>query len=182
MALVEKFAVIAGALSENRLFGGYMAERTLLLIVACFLAPCSIAAEPIGSGVPIASQAEKEILGLCQAWDTAENSKDAKTLRRILDDRFVATIGSGKTIHKEAYIRAAIGDGTVDASASQTLADETVVVNRDTAVIVGINTGTGTDKGHSYRRAAKFTITWIWRGGRWLALAEHIVRMPSSAR
>src|SRR5690348_386668 len=147
-----------------------MLERVLLTIAACAYASWGLAAQPMDSRPPTAAQAEKEILGLCQAWNDAENRKDAPTLRRILNDRFVSTMGAGKSLSKEEYIKAAIGDRVVDKTASQGLEDVRVVVDGDTAVILGINTAHGTSKGAAYASAARFTLTWIWRRGRWQAL------------
>lgn len=159
-----------------------MLKRTLFMVIACFYASWALAAQPMDPRPPAAAQAAKEILSLCQTWDDAENEKNAATLRGILDDRFVATFGAGKTVDKQGYIKAAIGDGVVDATASQALADVRVVVDGDTAVILGVNTGRGTKKGSVYSSAARFTVTWVWRHGHWRALAEHIVPMTLSAR
>jgi len=110
-----------------------------------------------------------------------ERKADIATLRSILDDRFIATFGSGKTYTKGAYVKAMVGNDAVDATASQTLTDETVVVDRDTAVVVGTDTACGTDKGVAYRIVYRDTVTYIWRDGRWHALAEQIVRVPTAS-
>ena len=51
-------------------------------------------------------------------------------------------------------------------------------MDRDTAVVVGTDTARGTDKGEAYRIVYRYTVTYIWRNGRWHALAEQIVRVP----
>ena len=152
---------------------------------ACFFNDCifatssSFAGEP-DSRFPSAAEAEKQALSLGRQWAAAEDKADSVTLRRILDDRFNATLGSGKTYSKEAYIKAMIGDGVVGATGSQTLTDETVLVDRDTAVVIGTDTARRTDKGEVYTVVYRYTITYIWRMGRWRALAEHIARVPNA--
>jgi hypothetical protein len=104
--------------------------------MAAFIATSSsLADESKGPRVPDAAEAEKQVLSLSRQWVAAEDKVNIVTLRSILDARFIATFGSGKTYTKEAYIKAMVGNGTVDATASQTLTDETVVVDRDTAVV-----------------------------------------------
>ena len=155
-----------------------MSPRNALFVTAVFATSPSFAGEPQDSRFPGAAEAEKQVLSLGRQWAAAEDRADSVTLRSILDDRFNATFGSGKTYNKEAYIKAIIGDGVVDATGSQTLTDETVLVDRDTAVVIGTDTARGTDKGEAYTIVYRYTITYIWRNGGWRALAEHIARVP----
>ena len=163
---------------RNKQLGGSLSARNVFLVAALFATSSSFAAESQESRFPSAAEAEKQVLRLGRQWAAAEDKADPATLRSILDDRFNATFGSGKTYNKEAYIKAMIGDGVVDATGSQTLTDETVLVDRDTAVVIGTDTARGTDKGEAYAIVYRYTITYIWRKGRWRALAEHIARVP----
>lgn len=45
-------------------------------------------------------------------------------------------------------------------------------------VTLGTDTIRGTADGKAYTAVYKFTAVYIKRGGRWLALAEHIVQAP----
>ena len=159
---------------------GFMLARNCLLLAASVASSLSLAGESQESRFPSAAGAEKQVINLGRQWAAAEDKADSATLRSILDDRFNATFGSGKTYNKEAYIKAMIGDGVVDATGSQTLTDETVLVDRDTAVVIGTDTARGTDKGEAYTIVYRYTITYIWREGRWRALAEHIARVPKA--
>jgi hypothetical protein len=103
--------------------------------MAAFIATSSLADESKGPRVPDAAEAEKQVLSLSRQWVAAEDKANILRLRSILDARFIATFGSGKTYTQEAYIKGVVGNGAVDAMASQTLTDETVVVDRDTAVV-----------------------------------------------
>lgn len=99
-------------------------------------------------------------------------------LRRILDERFVASFGAAKTYDKEAFIKLFAGD--VDPTASQTLTYEAGIIDGDTAVAVGTDAARGTRDGAAYTAVYKYTATYIRRHGRWLALAEHIVQVPQA--
>jgi ketosteroid isomerase-like protein len=146
------------------------------LVAVCILASASFAAESGASGRP-ATEMERKVRTLEQEWVTAEINRDAAALRRILDDRFVATFDAGKPMDKEAFIKAITGDPT-DVMQSQDVTDETHLIDRDTAVTLGTDTIRGTADGKAYTAVYKFTTVYIKRGGRWLGLAEHIVQAP----
>jgi ketosteroid isomerase-like protein len=146
------------------------------LVAVCTLTSLSLASEPGASGMP-ATEAERQVRKLEQEWVTAEINRDATALRRILDDRFVATFGAEKPMNKEAFIKAITGDPT-DVMQSQDVTDETHLIDRDTAVTLGTDTIRGTADGKAYTAVYKFTAVYIKRGGRWLALAEHVVQAP----
>lgn len=120
------------------------------------------------------SVAKKQVLDLGKEWVAAEIKQDGNTLRRILDDKFVASFGAGKPYDKEAFI-ALICRGDVDPTESQTLTDETVVVDGDTAVVVGTDTVRGTESRAAQTKVYRYTVTYIHRNGQWMALAEHLV-------
>ncbi len=146
------------------------------LVAACILESSSFAGETGASGTP-AAEAERQLRMLEQEWVTAEIKGDAGALRRILDDRFVATFDAGKPLNKEAFIKEITGDPT-NVIQSQDVTDETHLVDRDTAVILGTDTVRGTADGKAYTAVFKFTTVYIKRRGRWVALAEHLVEAP----
>jgi hypothetical protein len=84
-----------------------------------------------------------------------------------------------KPYDKEGFIKAIVSDD-VDPTESQTLTDETVVIDDDTAVVVGTDTVRGTDKGAAYTVVYRYTVTYIRRHGQWVALAEHLVEVPNA--
>jgi ketosteroid isomerase-like protein len=146
------------------------------LALACHVAGRSVTAQAGSSSTVSAVDDNQQLLNLEQEWVTAENQHDAATLRRILDDKFVSSSGS-KPIDKETFIRDIVS-GDVDPSASQTLTDRTVIVDGDTAVVVGTDTAAGVDQGAAYTVVFRYTVTYIRRQGQWRALAEHLVRVP----
>jgi ketosteroid isomerase-like protein len=155
-----------------RRLGGFLAS--------CALAASSLTAADIGPGVPATDthgDVEQVLLELEQEWVAAENHHDAATLRRILDDQFVNTFGTGELLDKEAFI-AAVTSGELDPSLSQTLSDRTTVIAGDTAIVVGTDTVRRTREGKTVTTVFRYTVTYIRRQGRWTALAEHMVRVP----
>lgn len=117
------------------------------------------------------------MLNVGKEWAAAEVKHDAATVRRILDDKFVATWGVKGPLDKEAYLKEVLGEN-VDPAASQTLTDETVVLDGDTAVVLGTDTARGTENGATYTAVLRYTVTYVRRNARWVALAEHIVEVP----
>jgi ketosteroid isomerase-like protein len=119
--------------------------------------------------------AKQEVLDVTQQWIAAENSHDAAALDRILDDQFISTFAANPPREKAAFIKG-ITKGEIDPTQSQTITDEKLVVEGDTAVLTGVNAF------HSTRKTPippmRFTITYAKRQGRWRALAEHIAVIP----
>jgi ketosteroid isomerase-like protein len=120
---------------------------------------------------------EQALLGLEQVWVRAETERDADTLRRILDDRFVATFSSGQTVDKTEFIALICGSPTT--MLSHDLADRRVIVAGDAAVIVDTDTIRGTRNGEAHRLVARLTTTYVKRDGEWRILAEHLTALPA---
>ena len=150
--------------------------RSLFVILACCVAALPASTEPKNPEISSAD-AKQQVLGLENEWVTAEIKHDTATLRRILDDKFVASFGAAKPYDKEAFIKAII-TGDVDPTESQVLTDRTVIIDHDTAVVVGTDTLHGTRKGAAYTEVARYTVTYVRRNGQWRALAEHLVDVP----
>ena len=153
-------------------------QQVLNLALACCMAASSVAAEPTSSHTASPPDARQQLLELEQEWTVAEEKRDGAVLRRILDDRFVATFGAAKTYDKEAFIKLFAGD--VDPTASHNLTYEAVIIDEDSAVLVGTDTARGTRDSKAYTAVYRYTATYIRRHGQWRALAEHIVRAPQT--
>ena len=122
--------------------------------------------------------AKQQVLELEQTWVTAEHNHDAETLGRILDDKFVASFNADKPLDKDAFIKLMV-TGDIDPTESDTLTDRNVILDNDTAVVVGVDTSHETAKGKPYTEVYRYTVTYIHRNGQWVALAEHLVDVPS---
>ena len=153
-------------------------QQIVALTLACCMAASSAATEPTSFQTVAPTDARQQLLDLEKEWTAAEEKRDAAVLRRILDERFVATFGAAKTYDKEAFIDLFAGD--VDPTESSTLTYEAVIIDGDTAVLVGTDTARGTRDGAPYTAVYRYTVTYIRRHGQWRALAEHIVKVPQT--
>ena len=151
--------------------------KLLRLTLTCCLAAWPVTAAPPDPKTARPADAKQRVLDLENEWVAAEHNHDAAALRRILDDKFVASFGAEKPYDKETFIKELISHD-VDPTESQMLTDRTVIIDHDTAVVVGTDTERGTRKGAAYTAVAKYTVTYIRRHGRWVALAEHLVEVP----
>lgn len=139
----------------------------------------AFAKAPTTNTAPSDADAKQQILDLEQIWVAAEHNHDAATLRRILDDKFLASFNAGKPLDKEAFIKVIV-TGEVDPTESQSLSDRNIIIDQDTAVVVGTDTERGTKRGQAYTAVGRYTVTYIRRNGQWVALAEHLVEMPQT--
>lgn len=155
-----------------------MNTQVVASALVCYAVALSVAAEPTSSQSAPPTAARQQLLELEKEWTVAEDKHDAAALQRILDERFVATFGA-KTLDKKAFIE--LFAGKVDPTESQTLTYEAVIIDGDTAVLVGTDTAHGTKDGAAYTAVYRYTVTYIRRHQRWRALAEHIVKVPQAA-
>ena len=135
------------------------------LTIGCYMAASSMAAEPTSSQPTQPTDARQQVLDVDKAWAVAEDNHDEAMLRRILDERFLGTFSSGKTYNKEAFLKAILSS-EVDPTAPQSLSYEAVLIDGDTAVVIGTDTRHGTRDGVPYTTVAKYTVTYIHRNGR----------------
>jgi hypothetical protein len=122
----------------------------------------------------LASPDETALVKLEHEWMDAENRHDAKTLNAILDDKFIATFGSNKSVVKQVYLKN-LTDGDIDPTARQDILNENIVIDTNTAVIVLVNTIQGTHNGKAFDAAYRITVTFIRHGDHWNALALHAI-------
>lgn len=143
------------------------------LVLACFAA--SLAGAEAADGLA-PGDAKQQVLDVTQAWIAAENKHDAAALDQILDDQFISTFAANPPRGKDAFIKG-ITKGEIDPTQSQTITDEKVIVEGDTAILTGVNAFHSTAK--TPIPPMRFTITYVKRQGHWRALAEHIVVIPA---
>lgn len=155
-----------------------MRQLLAFCLVCCLTQPLALKAQANSNGGQTID-AKQQVLKLESEWVAAEVKHDEATLRRILDDKFVASFDSGKPYDKEPFIRIIL-TGDVDPTESQTLTDQNVIVDHDTAVVVGVDRVRSAKNGTAHETVYRYTVTYIYRDGRWVALAEHLVRVPKS--
>jgi hypothetical protein len=109
--------------------------------------------------------ARAELIALDDAWVKAEVGGDRQGLERILDERFLATFASGRTIGQGAYIDFIVGE---DIAPFKVVHDK-IVVHGDTAVVIDLS-----ESGRT-----KFTWIAVRREGHWKVISETFSRMTS---
>jgi len=136
-------------------------QRTFLIsVIAISFLACAIAPEATAE-----SSAEAELIALDDAWIDAEVSGDRKALERILDEKFLATWASGKTIDRAAYIDYILGEEIAPFS----VVHDAIRVHGDTAVVIDLSESGKT----------KFTWIAVKRDGRWRVISETFSRVES---
>lgn len=126
----------------------------LMPILACILA---------GSAHAEQSDQAPELIALSKAWIDAEVNHDKSTLERLLDDRFLATYSSGKTIDRTAFIDRIM---KAEIKPFQVL-NEVVNVHGDTALVIDTTTD----------HTIKFTWIAVKKEGQWRVISETFSRM-----
>ncbi len=71
----------------------HLQQEIVSWTLACCMAALSLATEPTSSQAAPPTDARRQLLDLEKEWVVAEDKHDAAVLRRILDERFVATFG-----------------------------------------------------------------------------------------
>ncbi len=153
-----------------------MIRRLGGVLAICALVAGSFARE-VGVSATSAAGVEQQLIDLEAVWIRAEINHDTVTLRRILDDRFVNTGPSGKTVGKEEFIKG-VTSGELNPTLTQTLSDRTFLVDGDTAVVIETDTVRWAEDGKKTTLVLRISVIYIKRHDRWMALAEHMVKVP----
>jgi len=130
------------------------------------------------SAVAIGQNADAEkskIVALENAWNLAEQHKDAKALDELLSNNLVYIDYDGIVQNKEQFL----------ANARRPTLHPEQIVNESTtvymygaaAVVTGTYREKGVDKGKPYVRHGRFTDTWIYGNGIWQCVASQSTLM-----
>ena len=110
----------------------------------------------------------QQVIAAQQEWIDAEVNHDEAVLNRVLDERFVLNSSSGGPVGKAEVIESVLNWPLV----SQTLSDQTVLIDSNTAIVMGIAHFTvAVDGNENKTSAARYITTYIKRKGQWRALA-----------
>ena len=107
--------------------------------------------------------AVKELKNLVRLWDEADVKGDAITIDRLLAEEFTFVggpskaqfLGSVKSKSPDTYVESAVSD------------DVQVQVYGTTAVVTGLDTIKGKNKGQAYESKYLYMDVWVKRSGRW---------------
>ena len=107
---------------------------------------------------PAISAYKAELIALDKAWIDAEVNRDQAALEQILDEQFLATFPSGKTIDRSAYIDWIM---TSEIEPFEVTQDE-IRVHGDTALVID----------STLDRLTKFTYVAGRKEGKWRVISE----------
>lgn len=100
-------------------------------------------------------------------------SRDAAALENLLADEYISTNERGETRDKAGDI-ASYKKGTTTIEAAE-LSDQKIrITGNGSAVETGTFRIKGTTDGKAFDSTERFTTVWVWRGGRWQVLADHV--------
>ena len=111
---------------------------------------------------------EEHLKGLVRQWDEAIVKRDIAALDRLLADEFEFVGG----VKKSAYLNS-IKTQAADAVTSAVSTDLQVLVYENTAVVTGLDTISGQNKGQPYTSKWLYTDVWVKRAGRWQCVRTH---------
>jgi hypothetical protein len=123
-----------------------------------------------GADVPTDKEAvTKQLYDFEYAWCAADLKGDKDAMDRLLAPEFVSTNTDGTTQNKQQYLAAMKPD---QYSRTCSYSDFSLGQSANYAVIIGYNTVKGRDANGAFTEKYKFTDTFVWRDGRWLATAS----------
>jgi ketosteroid isomerase-like protein len=111
------------------------------------------------------SAQDSELTALSDAWIEAEVRRDTNALERLLDERFLVTFASGKTVDRAGFIDWIRNS---DIKPFQ-VTNEAIHIHGDTAVVIGVDSN----------RTVKFTWVAVKRDQRWRVVSETFSRVPA---
>ena len=105
----------------------------------------------------------KTLRDLVRTWDEASAKGDAETLDRLLADEFTFVGG----VRKAAYL-ASVKAKSPDTYVESAVSDEvSVQVYGNTAVVTGVDTIKGKNRGQTFESKYLYLDVWVKRAGRW---------------
>lgn len=128
----------------------------VLLLISCVLVVAQTSKNDQDAKV------EQELRKLVQSWDEAFVKGDTATLDRLLADEFSFVGGP-----KKADYLASFKSRTANAIESAVSTDIQVQVYDDAALLTGLDTISGKNKGQPYIMKWLYLDVWIKRDGRW---------------
>lgn len=140
----------------------------LFLCLLCLLMFAPVVAEGQGANAKRRPSLEEHLKSLVRQWDEAIVKRDTATLDRLLADEFEFVGGMKKTAYLDS-----IKTQAVDAVTSAVSTELQVLIYGNTAVVTGLDTISGQDKGQPYTAKWLYTDVWVKRAGRWQCVRTH---------
>jgi ketosteroid isomerase-like protein len=117
-----------------------------------------------------ASDDETQLIQLERAWNQAETATNPAAVASLFEETLVYVDYDGTLMNKAEYLRSVANPP----SKPDHMYDEGMKahVYGDTGIVTGVYRETGMSNGKPYNRRARFTDTWIKRGGQWKCVAS----------
>jgi ketosteroid isomerase-like protein len=118
---------------------------------------------------------QTRILALENAWNRAEQNKDAQALDGLLADSLVYIDYDGSLMDKSQFM-ASVKQPSLH---PQQIVNETMTAHiyGNSAIVTGVYREKGTNKGKPYLRRGRFTDTWVSLNGKWACVASQSTLM-----
>ena len=140
----------------------------LTLCLLCLLMFAPVVAEAQGTKDKRQPSVEAQLTSLVRQWDEAIVKRDTATLDRLLASEFKFVGGRNKAEYLDS-----IKTQATDAVTSAVSTDLEVLFYGSTAVVTGLDTISGQDKGQPYTAKWLYTDVWVKRAGRWQCVRTH---------
>lgn len=132
--------------------------KALRVLQSCLWATVILGGLSASEAWAEASAEKAELVALTNAWIDAEVHRDQAALERILDERFLATYASGKTIDRSAFIDAIMRSKLEPF----TVVNQVTDIHGDTALVIDASESGKT----------KFTWIAVRKAGQWRVISE----------
>jgi len=117
---------------------------------------------------------EQEVLKAGQEYAQMIKNMDAASVERILADEYVYTNEKGKVLNKTENL-AGYKTNPLKFETFEISDQKVRVIGNGAAVETGTVRFKGTNKDNKpFDGSERYTTTWVWRGGRWQAVADHV--------
>jgi hypothetical protein len=120
---------------------------------------------------------EQELIRLEKQWAEAGTRGDFGFFDRIAADDYVIVDASGEVRNKQQELAVARNEKFDTLTAD----DLAVRLYRDTAVVVGRYSFSGTNGGLPFSETGRFTDVWLKRSGKWLLISSQNTTLPVTA-
>lgn len=138
--------------------------KPILVLVTAMLAMQSLVlAQTQGKKSNRNARVEQELRNLVRMWDEADVKGDATRLDRLLADEF-AFVGGETKAQYLASVKSKSPDSVIESAVSE---DVQVQVYGDMALVTGLDTIKGKNKGQPFINRWLYMDVWIKRDGRW---------------
>ena len=116
---------------------------------------------------------EQELRDLVRTWDEANVKRDTVTLDRLLANEF-AFVGGPTKLQYLASIKSTPADSFIESAVS---VDVEVQIYENTAIVTGLDTIKGKNKGQPYVSRWLYMDVWMRREGRWQCVKTYSNQM-----